>query len=508
MWNEGYTSEIDYTSGYYSELAPNRLKLALLSRGIDHSVPDHPTYLELGFGQGLSLNINSATNSGTFVGTDFNPGQVANARELAAAMGKQITLLEDSFEEFAARTDGSQYDIIALHGIWSWISEGSRQAIVDIARRMLKPGGIFYISYNVTPGWSPAWPLRTLLSEYSTREAKGTLVDRVAQSIDFVDRVIGADAAYFSQNPNLKARLEQIKRQDRNYIAHEYFNAHWDPVPFSALADRLAEAKLSFAASSNILENLPAISIPAAAHQVLNEIKDSVLRETARDYFVNQQFRRDIFVKGPRPIAPYNLTKRVDKERFILIGKPDACPEKIKTVAGEVDLRPEIYKPLSEALERAPENTASVEELRSTKSLSGLSTAQIWEALLVLTSAGHVAPVSSSVTPDEDVVASRALNAALMQRAEAGAGVDYLAAPKLGSATSVNRIEQLFIRALQLKAKNPVDHVWAVLDAQNQRLIVEGTTIEDEKENKAELARMLKIFEETRLNYLKKVGVF
>ena len=173
MWNAGYTSEINYTSGYYPELAPGRLKLALLSCGIDHSVPDSPNYLELGFGQGLSLAINSATNSGTFAGTDFNPGQVANARDLAAAVGKPITLLEDSFEEFAARADGDQYDIIALHGIWSWINDAGRAAIVEIARHMLKPGGIFYISYNVTPGWSPAWPLRTLISEYAKREAHG-----------------------------------------------------------------------------------------------------------------------------------------------------------------------------------------------------------------------------------------------------------------------------------------------------------------------------------------------
>ena len=508
MWNEGYTSEINYTSGYYSELAPNRLKLALLSCGIDHSVPDRPHYLELGFGQGLSLTINAATNSGTFVGTDFNPGQVASARELAAAMGKPVTLLEDSFEEFAAAGQADQYDIIALHGIWSWISEGARNAIVDIARRMLKPGGIFYISYNVTPGWSPAWPLRTLLSEYSKREANGTLINRVDQSIAFVDKVIGANAAYFVQNPQLKARLEQIKKQDRNYITHEFFNAHWDPVPFSALADRLAEAKLSFAASANILENLPAISIPKGAHAVLNEIREPILRQTVRDYFVNQQFRRDIFVKGPRPIAPYDLGKRIDKERFILLGNPEACPEKINTVVGEVELRADIYKPLSEALAKLPGATGTVAELKGQKSLSKLMPAQVWEALLVLTGAGHVSPVSSSATPDEDEVAARGLNARLLERAEGGAGVDYLAAPKLGAATHVTRIEQLFIRALQLEAKDPVEHVWGILSAQNQRLVIEGATIEGDAENKAELKKMLGEFQKKRATYLKQLGVF
>src|SRR3546814_5063448 len=75
MWNAGYVSEVDYIYGYFSELAPVRLKLALLSRGISHDVGDRPNYLELGFGQGLSLNINAATSSGQFFGTDFNPSQ-------------------------------------------------------------------------------------------------------------------------------------------------------------------------------------------------------------------------------------------------------------------------------------------------------------------------------------------------------------------------------------------------------------------------------------------------
>ena len=74
MWDSEYISEIEYLYGYYSELSPVRLKLALLSRGIQHSVGSYPTYLELGFGQGLSLNINAAVTSGAFYGTDFNPG--------------------------------------------------------------------------------------------------------------------------------------------------------------------------------------------------------------------------------------------------------------------------------------------------------------------------------------------------------------------------------------------------------------------------------------------------
>lgn len=508
MWNEGYTSEINYTSGYYAELSPTRIRLALLACGIDHSIDDNPTYLELGFGQGLSLNINAATNSGHFYGTDFNPGQVANARELGKAMGKPLALFEDSFEELALRNDLPQFDIIALHGIWSWISNTARAAIIEIARKSLKPGGALYISYNVTPGWSPAWPLRILLAEHAKREAAGTILDKVDQSINFVEKVIGANAAYFVQNPQVASRLEMIKKQDRTYIAHEYFNANWDPMPFAKVAGDLAEAKLSFAASASILDNLPVISIPASAHPILQSIKDPIMRETTRDYFVNAQFRRDIFVKGPRYMPVHDHGKRIEKERFILLGDPEKCPEKTATAIGEAELKSDIYKPLAQALGKFPDGTASVGELMALKELSALTRAQIWEVLLILTGAGYVAPVSTSTTAAEDVAAAQALNRHLLAKVASGGGVDYLAAPQLSAAFNVTRIEQLFLSALLANQQNPVAWVQQILAEQGQLLIVDGAPIRDEGQTRDELMRIFDEFKLVKLDLLKRLGAY
>ena len=508
MWNEGYTSEINYTSGYYSELSLARIRLALLCCGIDHGIDENPNYLELGFGQGLSLNINTATSSGNFYGTDFNPGQVANARELARAMGKPLTLLEDSFEELVLRNDLPQFDVIALHGIWSWISDNARAAIVELARKSLKPGGAFYISYNVTPGWSPAWPLRTLLSEYAKRECSGTILDKVDQSVNFVDRVIEGNAAYFGQNPQLKTRLDMIKKMDKTYIAHEYFNANWDPMPFSAVADHLAEAKLTYAANASILENLSGISLPAGAQEILQTIRDPIMRETTRDYFVNTQFRRDIFVKGARAMSLYDHGRRVEKERFVLLGDPNNCPTKVQTVIGEAELREDIYAPLCKVLATFPDCTASIAELLATKELSALNRAQVWEVLLILTGAGFVAPISTSTTPDADAAAAKALNGALLERAELGTGVDYLAAPRLGSAIQIGRIDQLFVKAQAEKQKDPVEWVMQLLASQQQLLIVNVETISDAEQTRTELKRMFAEFKEQRDPVLRRVGAY
>ena len=207
-------------------------------------------------------------------------------------------------------------------------------------------------------------------------------------------------------------------------------------------------------------------------------------------------------------MAVYDHGKRVEKERFILLGDPEKCPEKVATAIGEAELRADFYKPLVKALAAFPEGTASVEELMAVKELASLNRAQIWEVLLVLTGAGFVAPVSKSSTPKEDAAASRALNMKLIERADAGAGVDYLAAPKLGAAIGVPRIEQMFVRAMQTKAKDPVATVHDTLVAQGQLLIVEGETIEDADRTRKELTRMLNEFNEQKAGLLQRLGVY
>jgi hypothetical protein len=52
---------------------------AVFNRKVSASHPRAPRYLELGFGQGLTLNIHAAACPGEFWATDFNPVHASNA---------------------------------------------------------------------------------------------------------------------------------------------------------------------------------------------------------------------------------------------------------------------------------------------------------------------------------------------------------------------------------------------------------------------------------------------
>ena len=70
-WTAGYTAEIDYTHGYYGELNPQRLQFAFAYNGL--AFPKIGTACELGFGQGMSVNLHAAASVVKWWGTDFNP---------------------------------------------------------------------------------------------------------------------------------------------------------------------------------------------------------------------------------------------------------------------------------------------------------------------------------------------------------------------------------------------------------------------------------------------------
>ena len=155
-WSAGYVTEVGYTHGYYRELLPSLLAFACLTRGA--AAPglgvEPIRVLELGCGQGLSANIIAAANPHIdYTAVDFNPEHIAGAQALVKEAGTpNVRFMEASFEQVADDTRLSPFDVITLHGIYTWVSAENRERIIRIARDKPKTGGLLYVSYNCYPG--------------------------------------------------------------------------------------------------------------------------------------------------------------------------------------------------------------------------------------------------------------------------------------------------------------------------------------------------------------------
>jgi len=507
-WTHGYVADIGYTFGYYAELNPLRTRLAFLQSGI--SPPAHQTACELGFGQGLSANLHAASSTAAWFGTDFNPSQASFAAELAQVAGSGARLFDEAFSEFCQRPDLPDFDFIGLHGIWSWISDENRAVIVDFLRRKLKLGGVLYISYNTQPGWTAMLPVRDLLTEHAeVMGARGRgIVNRVDDALQFADEMMALNPKFSAANPQVADRLKKIKDQNRHYLAHEYFNRDWQPMSFSRMKEWLSAAKLQFACSAHFQDHLEAINITPEQQKFLAAIPDPMFRQTVLDFFTNQQFRRDYWVKGVRQLSAIERTEQLREVRVVLVQARADVALKVTGQLGEATLQENVYGPILDLL--ADHEPRTLGEIEGGLAGKGVNLAQVTQAAVVLSGMNAIAAAQ-----DADVVSrvkerTLTLNRHLMMKARSGNDISFLASPVTGGGVQVARFHQLFLLALSAGKSEPqqwAQAVWEVLAAQGQRLVKDGKAIESAEENLAELNRQAREFAEKQLGVLRKLQV-
>lgn len=507
-WSAGYVADIGYTYGYYVELNPARIKLAFLNAGLVFPEVGHAC--ELGFGQGLSANFHAAASTVEWHGTDFNPSQAGFAQELAAASGAKISLHDQSFAEFCIRTDLPDFDSIGLHGIWSWVSNENRAIIVDFIRRKLKVGGVLYISYNTQPGWAAMVPVRDLLTQHNeVMEAPGLkLADRIGDSLEFVSKMFATNPTFCKVNPQVVERVNRMKEQNRNYIAHEYFNRDWLPMSFADMAGWLEPAKLNYACSTHYLDHIDNINLSPEQRALLDEVSDPMFKQTVRDFMVNQIFRRDYWVRGARTMSALDRVELLREQRVMLIVPRADAPLKVVAGSGEAALQTAVYVPILDYL--ADHKARSIGQIEQAVAEHQLSFSQVAQAVFVLLGMNTL----QAVQGDAQIAAARKqtdkLNLHICKMARGGSDIAYLASPETGGALSVSRMGQLFLLARAAGKKTPAE--WAkfvsdIFTQQGQRIVKEGKVVETVEEELEELTRQAAIFGEKQLPIYKAAGI-
>jgi SAM-dependent methyltransferase len=507
-WAAGYVTGIDYTYGYYTELNPLRVRLSFLNAGLVY--PEFGTACELGFGQGISANIHAAASVTQWHGTDFNPAQAGFSQELAHASGANTKLFDEAFADFAHRTDLSDFDYIGLHGIWSWISDANRAVIVDFVRRKLKAGGVLYISYNTQPGWAAMVPMRDLLTEhFKIMSATGQgIVPRIAAALEFAENLLATHPIYARDNPQVAERLKKIKGQNHNYLAHEYFNRDFLPMPFARMAEWLSPARLNYACSAQYLDHIDAINLTSEQQVLLKGIPDTMFRETVRDFMVNQSFRRDYWVKGARQLNALARVEALRMQQVMLVQSRTAVPLKVTGSLGEASMHEAVYVPILDLLaDHQPKTLGQVEQAVKAQRISFV---QVTEAVMLLTGSGVLQAVQDDAVIAKVKKQSSKLNIFLLDKARGSGEISYLASPVTGGGVSISHFVQLFLLAKSQGHKQPGDwaqFAWQTLATQGKKIVKDGKTLETAEENLAELMAQAQSFAEKQLPIFKALQI-
>ncbi|WP_130471597.1 class I SAM-dependent methyltransferase [Candidatus Magnetaquicoccus inordinatus] len=498
-WSAGYVTDIGYNYGYYAELNPLRLNLPFLQAGLAPASIGNAC--ELGFGQGVSLNFHAAGSALSWWGSDFNPSQVLYARTLAAASGAPAHLFDLPFAEFCQRQDLPDFDFIALHGVWTWISEANRQVIVDFIDRKLNSGGVLYVSYYTLPSWVAMLPLRDLLLLYEQRltPRSASWAQRIEESLGFAEQLLACQPAFAQANPQVASKLQTI-RQNKNYayLSHEYFNRDWQPITFSRMAEWLSPARLNYVCSAHPADNLYQERLSAAQVSFLAQISDPIVRETTLDLLVNRQYRRDYWVKGSRALSSAEALHLWQQQSLVLTVSADKLPQ--PTAQSNPSL-PAACFVLLRLL--ADLQVHSIGSLLPTLRAAGLTLEQIQEAIHKLLANNFVQAAHSS----ENIAHARAmadrLNGLLLDWVQYSDTFGFLLSPVTGGGIALSKIERLFLSAIVQGHQEPRE--WArfadpCLNALGQRLVdAQGNTLLSSAQQVAQLTLLA---EEFRLHKL------
>jgi SAM-dependent methyltransferase len=511
-WAEGYVADVEYLPSINREQAAAHMALAALVCG--HEPPPLEagySYCELGCGHGLTLNLLAAADpGGRFVGIDFNPVHTLQAREFAAkAQLDNISFHEAGFEELLR--DGAPYlepfDVVAAHGVYSWVSEENRRHIVALLRRYVKPGGMVYLSYNAMPGWAVALPLQRLFLDLASLDP-GRSDHKIEAAIKFAVELQQVGGLRADSHVFLEDIGERLTHGDVRYLAHEYLNQYWSALYFADVARELAEAKLDFAASTALLENFPDLQLSAGQRALLAKAPTS-LRETIGDYCRLQKFRRDLYIRGRRSVSERQRDERLRQVRLVLAVARADVSIKMKLPVGEVELAAKTYEPVFDALAEGPRTIGELLDLPALRAANSM--VQPVELAGFLVGSGLAALCRKTPT---DAARIKRLNAAMAELVlrDRNPRVGALAAPILDSGIAQSPLDLVLYSELAdmpraRGAEAVADRILARLEAAGSNVLREGKPISDDPAQRSQFVQQIATLTEKRVPLWQRLGI-
>jgi SAM-dependent methyltransferase len=503
-WKHGYYADSGYTFGFYAETMPNRLRYAGLIQG--QALPREKfRYLDAGCGQGFNLIVAAACHPDSeFVGVDFLPEHIAHANQLAKRCGlSNIQFFEKDFVKLAKDPlQLGQFDYAICHGITTWIAPQVQEALFSWIGETLKPGGIFYNSYNTFPGWLAAVPFQHLVL-LEQRTKTGSLALKSARQN--MESLKTSSPGLFSTLPNLETRLKTMEIQDPAYLVQEYNNQFWQPVFVTEMMDKMSAVKLRYLGTATLPEAYDS-AISGDVKNLLASQTDPHVREQIRDYALIQSFRRDLYVKGQN--KPWQREAEALLREFRVIRNPVVDrPEggkhyAVKVGALEVNGVADFYNSLVDFVEKSQEG-------RSIGEIIDVQTTQqykmgVAQAISMLLHGGWLNLFDS----DAPTAEAKSTNCEITLSVAKGAPYHHIVLPKSGCALPVGDTEWVMYGAA---AKGTPYEQWPQLvatdlAARGRQLVRDGKPVSDTKEQSVMLKKGAEEFKQKKLPFLKLTG--
>jgi SAM-dependent methyltransferase len=279
--------EISYPGAAFPQTHPDRLAtLARLFGGRPGSV-ERCRVLELGCGDGGNLiPMAYALPEAHFVGLDLNAAAVARGLATIEALGLgNVQLDVGDIGTLEARALG-RFDHVIAHGVYSWVPEEVRAALLPLCRACLERDGTAFVSFNALPGGH----LRQVIRDALRRQVGGIADPRAR--IDAARALLRRLAEREQYDGALGRELQRTLTAADSLIYHDVLaetNAFQSITEFAAHA---AAAGLRYLCNAELHDGIDGV-----AGEQIDAPGDRVAREQQLDMLTLRMFRQAILVR-------------------------------------------------------------------------------------------------------------------------------------------------------------------------------------------------------------------
>ena len=264
--------------------------------GLDVANPARASVLEIGCAAGHNLlPLAARWPDSRFTGIDFSKPAILEARETARFAGlSHVEFIETDLSTFDPG-DEMDYDFIIVHGVYSWVSEEVRHALLKFCATRLSAAGCVVISYNTLPGWS----LRKTLVELTSAIAASPAVEAIGNSpeeiLGYLATATGNRTPYAR---HLTAVLHDLFGKGDEILPFDDFSPINEPCTFQQFTHRAKQHGLHYLGESQLTDNFPSSLAPEAACLLKPFAGDPFVLQQMIDVLTNRTFRSALLCRS------------------------------------------------------------------------------------------------------------------------------------------------------------------------------------------------------------------
>ncbi len=295
-------SELGYKSMPFPYTTPATLEAYAALVGISAPNPKTARVLELGATYGGNIISQALFNpDATFVGIELSQEQVEKGNEVIANAGlTNVSLIQSDIASIGSEI--GTFDYIIAHGVYSWVDDGVKEALLRLIDEHLAEDGIAYVSYNTYPGWHTMEEVRQLMMFSNRDKTQFNHKEKVLHG-KTIGSIVGSQILKYDnlkeRNSKFLGALRSVMQKDEYYVGHDHLEPNNDPVYFYQFNDHLEAHNLAYLCDADLTLSMVR-SFDADIADTLDKLapNDHVAQEQYLDFMLDTTFRKSIICKA------------------------------------------------------------------------------------------------------------------------------------------------------------------------------------------------------------------